>query len=341
MLYIDSKYIGLISSRLPLLKRRSGNYNFRCPLCGDSQTNKHKTRGYLYKKTDSMLYYCHNCHASMAFGNFLKLVDPELHKEYVQEKFIEKNTTQAVPAKPDITQIVRPKYLVNSPLKQLKRVSQLEWDHPVKKYVNNRLIPTRFHTKLFFAPKFKKWINTIIPDKFENINEDEPRLIIPLIDKDQNCFGVQGRSFKPDGIRYITIIFDEAAPKIFGLDDVDFNQRVYVFEGPIDSMFIPNSIAMAGSDGVRVIDDVAGEYKNNIVFVYDNEPRNKDICKIMDKVIEKGYNIAFWPDGIEQKDVNDMVKDAKMNPADIKLILDNNTYSGLQAKLKLANWRKA
>lgn len=338
MIYIDSKYIGLVSARLPLLKRRNDTYNFRCPLCGDSQTNKHKTRGYIYKKVDSMLYYCHNCHASMSFGNFLKILDPELHKEYAQEKFVEKNTTKEV-KQPDITKFERPKYLIDSPLRTLRKVSQLDWDHPVKKYVNKRQIPTKFHAKLFYITKFKRWINTIIPDKFKSIDDDEPRLIIPLIDKDDICFGVQGRSFKPDGIRYITIIFDDTKPKIFGLDDVDFTKTVYITEGPIDSMFLPNAIAMAGSDGVRVIDEVAGEYKKNIVFVYDNEPRNKDICKIMDKVIDKGYNIVFWPDHIEQKDINDMVL-AGIKPVDIKLIIDNNTYVDLKAKLKMATWRK-
>jgi len=169
---------------------------------------------------------------------------------------------------------------------------------------------------------------------------DEPRLIIPLIDQEENCFGVQGRGFKADGIRYITIIFDDTRPKIYGLDAVNFNERVYVTEGPIDSMFLPNAIAMAGSDGVRVIEGLAGVNKSNVVFVYDNEPRNKDICRIMDKVIEMGYNVAFWPDHIEYKDINDMVIGG-LKPADIKLIIDNNTYVDLQAKMKMVTWRKS
>ena len=160
-----------------------------------------------------------------------------------------------------------------------------------------------------------------------------------MIDSNQDCFGIQGRSFKPDGIRYITIIFDDTKPKIFGLDSVDFSKKTYITEGPIDSMFLPNAVAMAGSNGVKTIDNIAFEYKQNIVFVYDNEPRNKDICKIMDKVIESGYNIVFWPDHILQKDINEMVMGG-IDPADIRLILDNNTYSGLQAKMKMVTWRK-
>lgn len=339
-MFIDSKYVGLITSRLQKFKRRNGAYNFRCPLCGDSQTNKNKTRGYLFTKSDKMFYYCHNCHASMQFGNFLKIVDPELHKQYVQEVFLEKNNALPVPQAPDITKIQKPKYLVDSPLKTLKKVSQLPWDHPVKKYINGRKIPTRFHSKLFYAPGFKKWVNSIIPDKFKTEDGDEPRLIIPLIDKEQNCFGIQGRNFSKDGIRYITIIFDDSKPKVFGLDAVDFTKKVYVTEGPIDSMFLPNAIAMAGSDSVKVVDQLAGNYKNNIVFVYDNEPRNKDICRIMDKVIEMGYNITFWPEHIEQKDINDMIMVGGLTPEQIQLTIDVNTYNGLKASLKMSSWRK-
>ena len=285
-----------------------------------------------------MLFYCHNCHASMQFGNFLKMIDPELHKEYVQEKFIDKNTTRVEDSKPDITRFEKPKFITESPLKDLKKISQLPWDHPAKKYVLNREIPSRQHAKLFFVPRFKKWVNKFIPDKFDLTTDDEPRLIIPLIDKNKNCFGIQGRSFKPDGIRYITIIFDESIPKVFGLDDADFSKTLYVTEGPFDSMFLPNAIAMAGSDGVNVVDSFNID-RGRVVFVYDNEPRNKDIVRIMDKVIDRGYNVCFWPDSISQKDINEMVMGG-MKPDDIKHVIDSNTYNGLQAKMKMTTWRK-
>lgn len=276
----------------------------------------------------------------MSFGNFLKLVDPELHKQYVHEKFLERNNALPTMPKVDVSRIQKPRYLIDSPLRTLKKISQLSSEHPAKKYITKRLIPTKFHYKLFYTSKFKEWVNTIIPNKFSIDGKDEPRLIIPLIDKDLRCFGVQGRSFRKDGIRYITIMFDENMPKIFGLDAVDLTKKVYVTEGPIDSMFLSNAIAMAGSDGINAIDDIAANYKNNIVFVYDNEPRNEDICRIMDKVIAKGYNIAFWPSYIEQKDINDMVIKGNLNADDIEDILDQNTYNGIKAKLFMSNWKK-
>ena len=324
----------MVSNRLEKFKRKDDTtYIFRCPLCGDSQKNRNKTRGYIYQKGQDALFYCHNCHASMRFGNLLKNVDPELYKEYVQERFLEKNTGERKDSPVDITKITRPNFMKESPLKKLKKVSQLDPDHPAKKYVMSRKIPTHFHYKLFYTPKFKQFVNTIIPDKFDLSTGDEPRLIIPFLDKDKNCFGFQGRSFKKDGIRYITIMFDESKPKIFGLDDVDFSRRVYVVEGPIDSMFIPNCVAMAGSAN-KFLDTM-----DDFVLMMDNERRNVQIIEHIEKCIDLGYNICLWPDHIEQKDINDMVM-AGYTTDQILDMIDTNTYHGLAAKMKLVSWRR-
>jgi len=330
MLIIDHKYVGLLSNRLlRYTKVDNKTYTFRCPICGDSKKNSYKTRGYIYEKKDKMMFYCHNCLASMSFGKFLKYLDQQLWEEYTQEKFIEKNSNTA-PQTPDITKVVWPKYRLESPLRFLKKISSLDPEHPAKRYVVKRKIPPQFHYKLFYAPKFKSWVNNIIPGKFKD-GEDEARLIIPFLDKEGNCFGVQGRSFKPDGIRYITIMFNDDKPKIFGLDDCDFSKPVYVLEGPIDSMFIPNAIAMAGAD----VDFDVLPY--NTTFIYDNEPRNAQIIKRMEKIIDRGYNIVIWPDNLDIKDINDMV----LSGLDPMKIVRENTFKDLSAKMRIVQWKKS
>lgn len=336
MLYIDIKYIGLLSGRLDRFKRKSNNtYNCRCPICGDSKTNRVKTRGYLYEKKGSMLYFCHNCGASLSFANFLKSLDPELYKEYTQEKFIEtygkSNTSTTTVA--DITNPAPPKFMRFSPLGKLKKISQLEYNHPAKLYVEKRKIPSNVHYKLFYAPKFKEWVNTFIPGKFD-YEVDEPRLILPFLDEEKNCFGFQGRSFTPGGIRYITIMIDSDKPKIFGLDTLNTQSNVYVTEGPIDSLFLPNAIAMAGAD--MQTSWFNESVLSKLVFVYDNEPRNPDIIRRMSKVIDKGHKIVIWDDGMKEKDINDMV----ISGIDVKSTVDKCTYTGLEAQLKFAMWKK-
>lgn len=338
MIIVDRKYISLLSNRLERFTRKSDRlFNCRCPLCGDSKHNKIKTRGYLYERKGTTLYYCHNCGASMSFNKFLKTVDPLLYKEYTQETFLAKHdSNHNVDKQPDITKFSRPQFLKDSPLKELKKISQIDWRHPAKAYVDKRMLPSASHHKLFYAPKFKTWVNSFIPEKFK-FDKDEPRLIIPFLDEEKNCFGFQGRAFLDVGPRYITIMLDDTKPKVFGLDSVDMTKRFYITEGPIDSLFLPNAIAMAGADlNISWIDK---NNRKNAVFVYDNEPRNKDIIKRMEKVIELGHNICIWPASMIQKDINDMVL-AGHSAADVQRLIDKHACEGLEAKLALMMWRK-
>lgn len=340
--WLEEKYVGLISARLERFKKRGNVYNFRCPICGDSQKDKTKARGYLYHKKDAYVFHCHNCNITQRFHTFLKHIDPMLASEYSQESFIEnKGFSQRPPLAPKPIQCIpKPKFSTGGPLKGVKRVSQLSPTHPAKLYVQQRKIPSNFHYKLFYVPKFMTWVNTLIPEKFskEALQHDEPRMIIPFIDRDGEVYGFQGRSFRKDGVRYITIMLDETKPKIFGLDTVDFNNRVYIFEGPIDSMFIPNSIAMAGADMIQA-QLLLRLDPTKCTIIMDNEPRNEQVVKRIEANINMGFNVCLWPQVITDKDVNDMVLSG-YRPADLKLIIDQNTFSGLRAKMALVDWRR-
>ena len=338
--WIDKKYIGLISNRVQRFKSTGKNiYNLRCPICGDSKTNKLKARGFIVEKPlVGTIYYCHNCHISISLANFLKHVDAQMADEYKRDKFLDKDKPPEphVPKKPDITKIETPSYLQgDSPLKKLKKISQLDPEHPVKKYVVKRKIPSYTQYKLFYVPKFKEWVNTIIPEKFKINDDDEPRLIIPFLDRNKKLFGFQGRGFKKDGLRYVTIMLDENKPKVFGLDTINETGRIFVVEGPIDSLFLPNCVAMAGAD-IDLATIFPRVPPSQITVVMDNEPRNKQIVGRVDKYIDKGYNVCIWPDNIEQKDINDMVL-AGLDPYHIIM---TNTKQGLLAKAALTQWKK-
>jgi len=238
---------------------------------------------------------------------------------------------------------MKPPIFVNdSPLKQLKKISSFSPESVVKQYVMNRKIPTEYHYKLFFCKEFKKWVNSFISDKFdtESLTREEPRLIIPFLDKENKLFGFQGRSFKKTtALRYITIMLDEDKPKLYGLDTVDINKDIYVVEGPIDSMFLPNAIASAGSDITSNLNYVT-EDMSKFIIVYDNEPRNKDINKKIARAIDSGYRVCIWPNSLELKDINDMHM-AGMSIQKIVDLIQQNTYNGLEAKLKFAMWKKS
>lgn len=338
--WLDTKYANMLSLRLERFKRVNNNFNFRCPVCGDSKKNKSKTRGWILSDNVKARFYCHNCSASMSFPKFLKYIDNNMYFEYVKERLLDKaGGTVLREKKPDFTVTMKkPEFVKNTGLTSLKKISSLPINHPAKVYIQSRCIPPDTHHKLFYAPKFASWVNSQLPGKMRDM-KDEPRLIIPFLDENKQLFGFQGRSFrKNDDLKYITILLDESKPKMFGLDTVDPKKTVYAFEGPIDSLFIPNSVASAGG---RIDTNLMLTFlpKSNIVIVYDNEPRNKETIDKMESAIDLGYKIVIWPESVKEKDINDMILSGNTSSY-IKDILDMNIYNGLTAKLKLTTWKK-
>ena len=319
---VDSKYIGLVSSRLQKFKRvKADLYNFRCPICGDSKKHKNKARGYVYAYKADMNFKCHNCGASTTFSNFLKTLDPTLHKQYVLEKFKERNTGKG-------SIIEEPKFDFKKPVFRKKldlpRASEVTI---AKEYLEKRkLDPSKF----FFTNKFKEWTNTH-KKTFDNITRDESRIVIPLYDVKNNLIGFQGRSLVPNSVKYITVMINEEAPKIYGLDKVKTEKPIYILEGPFDSTLVENSVAMCGSDL-----DVRTFGWSNYIWVFDNEPRNREIVNRISKTIDRGEQVVIWPNNILEKDLNDMV----LSGHDVQTVIKSNTYVGLEAKLKFNTWKR-
>ena len=319
---IDSKYISLISSRLSKFKRVKPNlYNFRCPICGDSQKHKNKARGYFYQYKADTNFKCHNCGASSTFSNFVKGLDPTLYKQYIFEKFQTRNTGKG-------SIFEEPKFEFKKPVFAKKLDLPKASEIPIaKEYLEKRkLDPSKF----YFTYKFKEWSNTQ-KQTFDNIVKDESRIIIPLHDTEKNLIGFQGRSLGPNSVKYITVMINEDAPKIYGLDKVDNEKPIYIIEGPFDATLVQNGVAMCGSDL-----DIRSFGWSDCIYVYDNEPRNREIVNRIDKTINGGYKVVIWPTSIVEKDINDMV----LGGHKIMSVLESNTYSGLQAKVKFNNWKK-
>ena len=316
---IDSKYIGLVSSRLGNFKRvKSDLYNFRCPICGDSKKNKTKTRGYLYTIKADVNFRCHNCGASMTFSNFLKEIDPVVHKQYVFERFKQGSTGRGTVVEEPVFKFEAPtfKSSIDLPLASTVDVSRI--------YLEKRkLDPTKF----YYAERFVEYVNS---HKQSLDVKEHPRIIIPLY-YEKNLVGVQGRSLNSNSVKYITTIFYDEAPKIYGLDNIRRDAPVFVTEGPFDSTFLLNSIAMCGADS-----DVRKWGVSTPVWVYDNEPRSKEITERISNAIARGDSVVIWPTNIEEKDINDMI----LAGHDVQSIVESNTYSGLEANLQFTTWKR-
>ena len=339
MLWIDVKYANIIGSRLRNFKRKSEYlWNASCPVCGDSSKNKNKARLYIYRQTHGLFVKCHKCQYGSTIGNLIKRVDANIYSEYVLERY--KTGNDKYVPHTDITEVIpsfKPE-LQDEVLSKLKRIDKMPRTHYAVRYIESRKIPEEQWHLFYYTPRFYKYVNENIKYQFTDslLKIDHPRLVVPFFNAHGKCFALQGRAFGKEIPRYITAKIDETEDKIFGLERVDYSKEILITEGPIDSLFLPNAIAVSGSNfdmyTLRTI-------MTNAVIVPDNERRHKDVVRIIQKNIDLGYKVVLWPDNIYEKDINEMIMSGK-STEDLVNIIKENTFSGIEANLRFANWRK-
>lgn len=337
-LSIDKKYIDFLSQKLSLFKWESSKTaTCRCPICGDSKTKKFKKRGYFYQKdSQAYIFKCFNCSVVMGISTLLKTIDKDLYDRYMYEKFKYSNEYRWYHNKQeDKTKKVEKYYRGKHALSKISSIEELEDSHFAKLYCIKRKIPEHFYNLLYYTDNYIRWVNeNISKDKFKIVPEKDERLVIPFFTKSKIPFAFQGRYIGPnaieDSLRYITIN-ESQYPLIYGLDRVDMNGPINVVEGPIDSLFVDNCIAAAGSSLKKV---KTGRK------IFDNQPRNSEVVKLMKESIDAGFPTVIWDSNMTVKDINDLSKDAGMSKEQIKEYLDSRTFVGLNAKLEFEKWKK-
>lgn len=343
----DTTYIRLLSHRLRNFKQKKETlWNFSCPICGDSQKNKSKARGYVFQKQQKFFYTCHNCGVGLTLGNFIKHIDSGLYKEYALEKFKEGNGIGATNLKSPAFDIPSPRF---GKIEKAKIFERAEWidklpkNHFCLSYVKGRKIPTEFYDKLLYTDNFKAFCDATIPNHNKELAEDQ-RLIIPFYDEYNNLIGVAGRALVTADykLRYIKIkANDEIKKLIYGLDRIDTTRTVKIVEGELDSIFLDNCIASGDSSLTQTAEILIehGVLKENIILCPDREPRNREIVKIINTFIEKDYKVCLFPDTLSGKDINEHIINGFSTDQLEKMILEN-TYEGIRLRLEYIKWKK-
>lgn len=358
-LFLDTKYASMLRNRVRNFKQVSRtSFNFSCPICGDSKRNPKKARGYLlqnHKHKDGLYYFCHNCNAAMPLWKLLKERFPMLYEDYKRDKLwgsysgnSDKNEGETGEKyKSDVAKKFASKQ------KEESRESETQNDQNHKEkweefigfpkgkvfeiigYLKRRKIANEHIKKYFsFTKDFWGLAHYFTDGEIERKPRKEPRILIKMLDEHGSIIGFQGRALGPSYAKYITIKRPDCPYKVFGLDRVDPKKPVVICEGPIDSLFLANSLAVCGADLVSQFEKLG--IGLDVVFCFDNEPRNKHIVRRMEKAIDKGYKVVIWPKDIEEKDINDMV----IAGIDVSRVIEQNTFSGLLAKCKLKEWKK-
>jgi len=347
--YIDKKFINMVSAQLQNFKWKKENLaNCRCPICGDSSKNKNKARGFFYQKGNDFFYKCHNCSVGHNLYNFLKDVAPSLCKEYSLERYRNGENGKSNYKKPKEEDLFRfknskPKFKKKDKLLDgLVCLAELTDEHVAVKFANMRMIPKQHFKLLYYTDDFTTFAGNL--DEDNTLYGKEERLVIPFFNSHGNVVACQGRALNMadevrarETVKYITIKGDKSIDRLwYGLWRVDPKKRVYVVEGPIDSLFLENSTAMVGAGALK---EVPLRFENSeMTYILDNEPRNRQICAYIEKLIELDRDVCIWPDNISEKDINDMVY--RMSTRKIQKLIDDNTYRGLEARLRFREWRK-
>lgn len=331
--YIDVKYLNLVGHRLlRFTKKKTDLWNCRCPICGDSSTNKKKSRGYFYRSKNDLFFKCHNCAASQHFGTFLKNLDGSLYQQYVFERYSKGEGGAKAHTSAENLFVFEQPIFVKDPLAEVAtRLDRLPVDNEAVQYCLAREIPREHFAKLWYIASTKD-IAKIAPN-YDTLTTPEPRLLIPFYNEEGVLVGVTLRALRGESLRYIMIKIVDNTPLIFGLDDVDPELPILVVEGALDSLFLDNAIACNGASFGKI--ETLDLPKEQLTIVFDNEPRNKEIVRLVERYIQMGYRVCIWPNDLKEKDINEMI----VAGHDVQAIIKENAYKDLMAELKLTDWR--
>ena len=334
-MWIDVKYASFLARQLDKWQQLNTQpflAKFRCPICGDSQKNKSKTRGFLFVNKNGLSFKCHNCSESHSFYYFLRLVSPGLADEYNAEKYFEQNQDKP-PTPPEHKKKSAAEKPVFSKKNALEEtfmfVAELPKRHPAKQYLDSRKIPLKGQHRLVYIDDIDRLgesLGIYMKKKIRN------RIGIPFHRLDGKLNGLTCRALDDDTFRYMTMKFDDE-PKFFGAHLVKKKQDIFVTEGAFDSLFLDNAMAV-GDSGLTRVQSIFNT--DQCILVYDNQPRNKEIVKLMLDAWYKDFRVVVWPDTVVEKDINEMVLAGR----DVKSIVRDNIFAGPELRLKIGEWRR-
>ena len=272
--------------------------------------------------------------SSDLFAALLQHLSRALYDEYVMENFKERDTKPTTPTPISIPESTRT-LVVQTDMHQLSASTLPTHILPIFDYVVERRLPQTAFARLYGTVKAHTFLSPLVGEKAEKVKDGLPYLVIPLRFANGEWYGAQFRLLTRK--EYITFRWGHDTLRVFGLNTIKPTQRVYVTEGPLDSLCLPNAMAMCGSDllgGLDALRDTGTTFAET-TLIWDNEPRNKQIVQMLTRAVKEGRSVVIWPDGLP-KDLNDMYASG----VDVSALIAAHTYQGLRAELELQRWRK-
>ena len=330
--YTQEEYIERLDTTIDKFRKvRDGLYQGRCPICGDSAYDLFKRRFYIILNSDDGLYscYCHNCGYSASLKNFFKTIDNDLYNSYVSEVFKKKNDFKKKEHKDfKVKSFSIPKYPEG-----LIPISNLNDNHEAKMYMRKRKVPENMLKCVFWTDNYPELVHNFIGEKYDNSRLEKQGIVFVLRDLDGNITGFQLRDIFAKDKKYRFYTCSHTNEHGYFYRKINKDKPIFVVEGCIDSLFLPNSIAALTSTIWKVqIPDADCLYFN------DQEPRNSEVSKQVAKCLKLGLKTILLPPEYFNNDVNDLVN-LGLSLNEIDELFKNNVYQGLAGKLKYAEWK--
>jgi len=317
--------------RRPKQRRGINVHNAECPICGEGRSAGKKKRLFYYP--DEHYLYCFNCTQSWSDVDWVSKVTHKTYREIYQEtedgyaedlmkrfETTEEVVTKETPILPpdcvDITDDEQVDFYASDPFKY--QVLQ----KAISVCKDRRLYTAINRSKSYFV-------------SFEDYSHKN-RLIIPFYDRAGKIASYQSRllfetaDYVP---KYLTKLGNKT---LFGEDKVSADiPYLFIFEGPIDAMFVKNAVALGGTS---VTDEQQGFINNCLgyekVFVYDNDKGNDEMKKRIEKTIKAGERVFVWPPECSKyKDVNAICCGLSLDEIPWKFFLENS-FKGIEALVK-------
>lgn len=343
-MFSDVAFIRILGTQLEgFTSNGATTYNFRCPICGDSQKSKSKKRGYIYEDSGRYYFKCWNCNESLSFKNFLKRVSPPLYSDYVKETLAGSN----VPTHPT-REVMDVKVDAASEFKRRLHDKILEvcepatGDHDGYRYLLGRGLSDNQMRDLYFVDNINKITKQIEKYASRDYSDNLCAVVLPFRDVGGAITHIQLRILNGgENFRYLTLTLDESKPKFFGLDRADFKQTVYITEGGFDSLFVRNGISVNHGALTSCVSEIK-KHTSNFVLVYDMDYlTNLQINRDLVKAIECDYRVVVYDratlnrtvKGKQVKDLNDL---SNSGMDDVTAYLQKRTFRSIQAKVELS-----
>lgn len=291
----ESFYADQVASSLDGSTKRSGKLNFRCNICGDSEKNLRKKRAWIYEQSGTWMFHCFNCGVSMKFTTWLKQYQPDHYRSYLMDNLnSDDKSGYEVKTKRVVNLFSKREPLIYDFYKDCKFSSIINNDTQLAKdairFCQKRRIPEETWKKFLVCTS----------GRLRN------RLVIPYFDKSGDIVFFSARKIydHTEGVKYVCQIGDKY---IYNLDFVDTTKPVIVVEGPVDAMFIENSVAMTGAANMEI-----EHVKAELFYILDNDDTGRRESL---KLLKKGKNVFNWKKYLEDKglyyskikDINDLI----------------------------------